>query len=74
MKEKGFKIIAINTPSFDNESSSKLENHHTFFHESNDNLVIEFVDATQLNQGLYIADIGIYPMDSDAAPCTIKMK
>ena len=34
IKERNFQVIALNTPSFDNESSKDLENHHAWFHES----------------------------------------
>jgi len=74
LRRKGFKCIAINTPSFDCESSKRLENHHEFFHGSNNHLIIELIDASKISSGPYIADISIYPIDSDAAPCVLKLR
>lgn len=73
LRSKGFKSIAVNTPSFDNEASKDLENHHAFFKGSNGNLLIELIDASKIQSGPYIADISIYPVDSDAAPCVLKL-
>lgn len=64
----------MNTPSFDAETSSNLDNHHGFFDGTHDNLVIELLDTSRVTAGVYFADIGIYPIDSDAAPCTLKLK
>lgn len=67
-------MIAVNTPSLDQETSKDMENHHTFFDHSSDKLVIELIDSSQVLPGPYIADLGIYPLDSDAAPCILKLQ
>ncbi|CDW76247.1 kynurenine 3-monooxygenase [Stylonychia lemnae] len=74
LREKGFNVISINTPSFDMETTKEMENHHLFFDGANDKLLIELIDSSQVLPGPYVADIGIYPLDSDAAPCILKLQ
>jgi kynurenine formamidase len=74
LKERGFMCIAMNTPSFDNEASKKLENHHEFFTDSQGNLIVELLDCSKLSAGPYIADLSLYPIDSDASPCVFKVR
>jgi len=74
LREKGFRCVAVNTPSFDNEASKAVENHHAFFDGTDQNLLVEFLDASRVEVGPYIADIAVYPVDSDSAPCVVKMK
>lgn len=74
LREKGFTCVAVNTPSFDNETSKDVENHHAFFDGTDRHLVIEFVEAKNVAAGPYIAELAVYPVDSDSAPCAIKMK
>lgn len=74
MSSKGFQCIASNTPSLDREDSNNLENHHIFFKGGKDRLLIEFIDASKISAGSYLADIAFYPIDSDSSPCTLKLK
>jgi kynurenine formamidase len=74
LRDRGVKVLATNAPSFDNETSSYLSNHHAFFSENLEHILIELVDVSNLESGAYIADIGIYPINTDAEPCILKMK
>ncbi len=69
---KGFSCLAVTSPSVDAESGA-CTNHHELF-TSPDSLIIEFLNASALESGAYIVDIGLYPASTNAFPVSIKAK
>lgn len=63
----------MNTPSLDEETNPRCDNHHIFFEDS-ENLVVEFIDASNLNNGAYIVNIAVYPADTDSFVCSLIAK
>lgn len=72
MKSKGFICLAVTTPSLDHETGQCV-NHHKLFNDPN-SLVIEFLDASKLEIGAYIVEVGLYPAATNAFPVSIKAK
>ena len=71
LRSVGVECICVNTPSLDAETNPNLDNHKAFFRDG-DNLIIELIDATEIESGSYIVNIGLYPTDTDAFPVIVK--